>query len=135
MSSKAAQESAAAAAEAAFFEALDEATKVNMKISKYYAAAIAGLIALFTVCRWTHLIFANTTKRSNPISRAFGTISTPVQRGIKGFTAVSALILPGRIIMFLTYLGINVGMMFPQLDFSINAVFLAKRCGWYDALR
>ena len=116
---------------AEFFEELDAATDVNMKFAKYYAAGVVGLIALFTMVHWTHLIFISTTAKSNAVGRAFKLVSTPYRRLLKGFSAGSFVILPGRIVLALTYFGINIALMFPQLNFTYDATFLAKRCGWY----
>ena len=122
----------AAAAEALFFQALAEATVLCEQYARYYAAGIAGLIALFTIVHWTRIVFTNTVSKSNPISRTFTIVTTPFRRQLKGFVAGTFLILPGRIILALTYFAINIACMFPQVTYEYNAVFLAKRCGWYD---
>jgi hypothetical protein len=125
-----------ATAEALFFQALAESTVLCEQYAKYYAAGVAGLIALFTIVHWTRIVFTSTVPKSNPISRTFAIVSTPFRRQLKGFVAGTFLILPGRIIIAFTYFAINIACMFPQITYEYNAVFLAKRCGWYErALR
>lgn len=134
-STSGASKAAAKRAEEMFFEELDAATRVNIKFAQYYAAGIVGLIALFMIVHWAHIIFIKTTARSNAIGRAFKLVSTPSRRVLKGYAAGTFLILPGRLLLALAYLGINLAIMFPQLSFTYNAVFLAKRCGWYEHMR
>lgn len=124
------QSAAAAAAEAMFFEELDAATVVNMQFARYYAAGVVSLIALFTIIHWTHKISIRHTAKSNAVGRAFKLVSTPYRRVLKGYVAGSFVVLPGRLVLALTYFAINVALMFPQLNFSYDATFLAKRCGW-----
>ena len=129
------QTSAAAKAEAAFFEELDEATAANVKYSKYYAGAMIGLVALFAFVHWMQIVFSKYGSRTNPGAESIIFVSTPIRRLLKGIVIGEVLILPGRILLAIVYFGINIALMFPQLDWS-NQVFLAKRCGWsVDLLR
>lgn len=125
-----ARDAAVPNAEVLFFMELDEATTVSMKFARYFAAAIVGLIALFTIVNWTQIIFTFTVSRSNPVARAATFVSTPIRRQLKGWAVGTFLILPGRVVLALTYFGINVALMFPQLNFQYDGTFLAKRCGW-----
>ena len=117
-------------AEALFFLALDDATTVCMKFARYFAAGIVGLIALFTIVHWTQTIFTLYVSKSNPIVRAASFVSTPIRRQLKGWAIGTYLILPGRVVIALTYFGINIACMFPQLTFEYDGTFVAKRCGW-----
>lgn len=127
-----AQQSAAAAeAQAIFFEKLDTATHVNVNFARYYAASMAGLIALFTIVHWSRIIFNNTTSKSNAFGRTVKVVSTPYRRFMKGYAVGSFLVLPGRLTLAILYFGINIALMFSHLNFDYDATFLAKRCGWY----
>ena len=125
-----AQAAAAEKAEEIFFAKLAEATATNVQYAKHYFTAIAGLIALFTIVHFGELLFIRFGSRSYPLARAASFVTTPIRRLLKGCVIGDALIFPGRIVLALVYIGINVALTFPEVDWS-DQVFLAKRCGWY----
>ena len=124
-----AQAAAAAAAEMAQEILFAEARAIDVTYTKYFAAGMVGLVALFTIVNWVQIIFNKYGSRSNTFARAAAAISRPLRRPLKGLTIGGFAILPSRLALAAAYFGINLALMFTQINWTVQVIF-AKRCGW-----
>ncbi|TVY92228.1 Ferric/cupric reductase transmembrane component, partial [Lachnellula willkommii] len=105
----------------------------NEKTAKYYAAAMAGLIIVFTLFHWSRFLYSRyATKglRKSKFIKAQVSLARLfrhfLNRGLPGFTSL------GHALLVAIYLAINIILTVTNNDFSIISV--GKRLGWMAIL-
>ena len=98
--------------------------------AKYYAAAVAGLIALITIVRWVNIILEPTARKWSlygRLNKSFMARKRRVDAAMARHTSLSPL----QAVLVLVFLGINAILTF--YDHPQNAGLLsimAKKFGW-----
>ncbi|CAK3757232.1 Ferric reductase transmembrane component 3 [Lecanosticta acicola] len=103
----------------------------NQNTAKYFAAAIACLIAHFVIVHWVRIAFNRICSRPSAFRKAVISITRPIQRAFSIKTIAGFSFRPGTTILVLVYLGINAGLTFyDRPDKAPMLTILAKRLGW-----
>ncbi|KAG0646807.1 Ferric-chelate reductase 2 [Hyphodiscus hymeniophilus] len=101
----------------------------NQRVPLYFTVAIAGLVMMFIILRWTRITLdrhasrpniSTTTRAANGLFRKFRYL---LNRPARGFTSV------GHLVLVLAYLAINIALTVTNIDWS-SLIGIAKRCGW-----
>ncbi|CAG8983101.1 hypothetical protein HYALB_00004543 [Hymenoscyphus albidus] len=102
----------------------------NVRAAKYFAAAMAVFILLFTIYHWTRLLYSRYASKSvkNSSIMKSQVFLTRLSRRVlnnpvPGFDSI------GHLVVVIVYLGINVSIAVTNVDFS-TTISPAKRCGW-----
>ncbi len=100
----------------------------NDMAAEYFAAAMCGLIAIFTLLHWTRLLFSRSHRIPTGLSKPFVVVSRRLRnllvRGAPGFNSA------GHVLLVAVYVGINLAILLTNVDkTAIN--YVAARFGWY----
>ncbi|PSR98996.1 ferric reductase NAD binding domain-domain-containing protein [Coniella lustricola] len=98
-------------------------TQQNQQQLRYFAAAICGLIAVFILSHWLHLLLNHRSPQSNnPVRAITRKVRKILIRKVTGLTS------SGHALVVASYVAINLSLTFTNVTISISGV--ANRCGW-----
>jgi hypothetical protein len=103
----------------------------NQDTAKYFGAAIAGLIVVFSLAHWVRVIYNKRISKSSALNRYVGTVAHPLRRINKARIVGGLMFQPGNILLAFLYYGFNAGLTFYDHPERAGLNVLAKRFGWY----
>lgn len=100
--------------------------------AKYFGVAMAGLVAVFTITHQVDVLFTKEFARSSGSSTVARSMRRTLQLLSRSRNVAGVVLLPGKIVLALLYVGINAGLTFHDRPDRVGFNVLAKRFGWYD---
>ena len=108
-----------------------EARAIDIQHAKYFAISIGGLFAALTIANWTTILLGrHAALQPSTLNKAYSRMSKCIAPVSRGYFIGSWTFIPGRVLLVIAYFGLNLSLMFTNIDLS-NETFFAMRCGWY----
>ncbi|KAF2215929.1 hypothetical protein CERZMDRAFT_35067, partial [Cercospora zeae-maydis SCOH1-5] len=103
----------------------------NQDTAKYYGAAIAGLIGVFSIIHWSQKVVRRWSKSSSALQLAYRRSSLISQRLGRAKSLGPFTVWPKQTLLVLVFIGINVALTFhDRPDQEPLLTIIAKRFGW-----
>ena len=102
----------------------------DQNTAKYFAAAMAGLVAVFAIVHWMEVLFIKYCPPSGGFYRFSKLVTRPLLRVQRGKAVPGTPIVPGLIPLALIYFGINATLVFYDNPQKAGLSIIAKRFGW-----
>ncbi|EMC92507.1 hypothetical protein BAUCODRAFT_294002 [Baudoinia panamericana UAMH 10762] len=115
--------------EAALFEQLNRISATDQAAAKHFGIGIGTIVGAFVFVYWGQRLWDRVSGRKGGIVRAVSYVARPLRRIASGVPVGGFLILPGRILLALVYLALNIALTFTNVDWS-QRTFFGKRLGW-----